>query len=318
MTVLTGQKAGFWNVFAESTLAEGEGMTRVGSTSEFYITDRTKCNWDPNQAVVVKVGGTAVTPSEVDYAGGYVLLSSYTAGAVTCDIYYSPIEFLGGGYEVDVDFSAETADVTTFSNTLNSPQAWKTYVGNGIKEWGVNLNRYYFFAKASKTVDCTNENSDLIWTWKKEGTAGNDEQVRYVVSGTETELSVARADNLTTVTVATDELDAAESTAAQVKTAAEAAVGSLYELSYPAGQDGSGIVEAKSAANLTGGRDSDDIARLGTKVLCVVYLNITTGSIIKLEGVGYLKGISPNVKLEEPVESPLEFQGTGRLRMHTN
>ncbi len=109
-----------------------------------------------------------------------------------------------------------------------------------------------------------------------------------------------------------------ESTAAQVKTAAESAVGSYYEISYASGQDGSGVVEAKDAAYLTGGRDSDDIARLGTKVLCVVYLNIVTGSVIKLEGIGYLNGVSPRVVVEDVVESPLTFQGTGRLRMHTN
>lgn len=318
MTVITGLKAGFWNVFATSVAATGEACTRVGTTNEFYIADRTKCMWDPNQPVVVYVGGSAVTPSEIDYAGGYVLLSSYTSGAVTVNCYYSPIEMLGGGYEVDVDFSAEAMDVTTFSNTLNTPAAWRKFIGNGIKDWGVSVQRHYYFAKASKTVDCTNDNSDLTWTWRKEGTAGNTEQVRYVVSGTDTPLAVARADHLTTVTVGTDESGNAESTAAQVKTAAESAVGTLYELSYPGAQTGAGIVEAKSAANLTGGRDSEDISRLGTKCLCVVYLNITTGSIIKLEGVGILTNISPNCKLEDVVESPLEFKGTGRLRMHTN
>jgi hypothetical protein len=85
-----------------------------------------------------------------------------------------------------------------------------------------------------------------------------------------------------------------------------------------AGNDGTGagIVGAVSHTHLSSGRDSAEIAKLGTKCLYVMYLNIITGSIAKLEGVGVLQGMTPDCPLEALVESDISFQGTGALRFH--
>lgn len=311
MVVIAGAKAGFWapQQQATSTTTTAQAMTQVGSTLEYYITDRTKCWWDPNQTVTVKDGGVAISNvSRIDYAGGYVTLGAAPSGAVTVDAYYFTLELLGGSYEVQAQLKGNTKEVTTFSSVLNTPAAWKEFL-NLLEEWSMTVKRHFFVANASFTTSL-GTNKDLTWTWKASGIAGNAESVTYA-SGTP--LEVARAGNLTTVTFIS-----VTTTAAQVKAHLEAdpTLSALWILTYPSG-DGSGQVAAVASTALTGGRDSAEVSKMATKVLCVMYLNTTTGSIQKLEGVGYLTGISPNCTIESLVESDMTFQGTSALRFHT-
>lgn len=98
-------------------------------------------------------------------------------------------------------------------------------------------------------------NNDLLFTARNPGTGGNAITVAYVVSGNNTALSVAVVSNAITVTVATGGGGAATSTAAQVKAAIEASAPAtaLVGIAYPASNDGTGIVTALGATNLTGG-----------------------------------------------------------------
>jgi hypothetical protein len=286
-------------------------MTQVGSTLEYYITDRAKAMWDPNQTVVVKVSGSPVTPSRIDHAGGYVTLQSQPGGAVTVDVYYFEIEALGGAYGITADLKADTKDVTVFSPTLNSAVAWRQFLST-LKGWSMSVKRHFFYAKASVTTNITGNNNDLTWTWKDPGIGGNAEAIKYEAGGS---LEITRASNETVVTYVTG-----STTAAQVKAHLEAdpTLNALWELSYPVGNDGSGIVAAVAHTHATGGRDSAEISKMGARCLCVMYLNIMTGSIAKLEGVGILKGMTPDCTLEALVESDITFEGTSALRFHTN
>jgi len=441
MTIITGAKAGFWCPQSEdgsnvlvSTAATGEAMTQVGSTLEYYISTRSKCWWDPNKAVVVKDAGSAIVPSRIDYAGGYVTLQAVPTGSVTVDIYYFALEALGGAYGWKADLKADTKEVTTFPSALNTAAAWKEYVAT-LEGWSCSISRHFFTAKASVSTAIATANANLKWEWRDAGRAGNNEAIVYEAGGS---LEIARAANVTTVTY-----ENGVTTAALLKAHLEGdtVLAALWDLSYlvtdwtagfhtgganpsidisggtdtsfriqadsetssslitltVAGLDSgatiaaamqvairalggaysavtvtyegspitdyylitSGITGAASAITITdattanladdlkigvanggastagtagsgagqvgavshvhaaGGRDSSDLARLGTKVLAVMYLNNTTGAIGKLEGVGTMTGLSPECTLESLVESNVTIEGTGALRYHT-
>jgi len=438
LTIIEGKKAGFWSAEPEAISVIGgtkEAMTQVGSTLEYFITDRTHAMWDPLKAVLIYDDATLVSPARIDYAGGYVTLPSTPVGTVTCTIYYFAIEALGGGYNVSADLKSDTKEVTTFSSTLNSATAWKEYVAT-LKGWSMSVKRHFFHAKASVTTAIGTTDANLKWEWTNPGIDGNAEAIVYA---TGTPLSVVRAANVTTVTYLDDSTIASE-----VKTLVEAdpVISLLWSLSYPVtdwnagfhaggtnpsvdisgGTDtsfkiladsestaqtvtltvaglnsGSLIAAAMQAAiralggayslvtvtyegspvtdyylitsgttgatsaititnatsnnvadnlkigvanggsstagnagtgagkvgvvahtHATGGRNSAEIARLGQKTLCVMYLNIITGQIAKLEGIGHLTGISPDCQLESLIESDVTFEGTGALRFHAN
>lgn len=110
---------------------------------------------------------------------------------------------------------------------------------------------------ASLTTALAGANNDLVWTANTGGTAGNSIRIRYVVSGTNTPLSVSVSGNDITVNVATDGAGAATSTATAVKNAvaASSAAGQLVTGTNAAGNDGTGVVAALAFTNLTGGTD---------------------------------------------------------------
>lgn len=108
---------------------------------------------------------------------------------------------------------------------------------------------------ASKTIDCTNANSDFKVTANVAGEAGNDLQIKLTVSGNSTALSVSYDDGLIDVAVATNSGGTATSTAAQVIAAinADYEASALVTAALVTGSTGAGVVEAKPAANLTYG-----------------------------------------------------------------
>jgi len=292
-----------------SQAATGEACTRIGTTEEFYITDRTKSWFDPDKAITVKVGGSAVTPGEIYYAAGIFTIPGYTTGDVTIDVYYFTPAWLGGCYGFDISPKADKKDVTTFPDTLNTVTAWKKYIPT-LKDWTATINRHFWYAHA--WVQLLTANAGLIWRWKNPGVSGNVEQVAYVAG---TPFSVVRAGHLTTVTFVSD-----TTTAAAVKAAveADATLNALWEVTYPTGGDGSGTVSAVTATTASGGRDySSDIAMMGTNVLVRFYLDVTTGSLQMISGIGTIEGVPADVKLEDIIESDITIQGKGTLKYHT-
>lgn len=318
MTAISGSKAGFWVPTADdSQAATGEAMTRVGTTNEYYITDREKAWWDPDQPVTVYDDSVEVEGCQIDYAGGFVTLPEASSGDVTVDCYYFQMEQLAGGYGVSIDAKSNEADITCFSKALNSPVQWKRFIST-LKEWTVTVKRHFVFAQAWHQTAFSTPNSNLVWTWKTPGPDGNLESITYVVSGYNTSLEVTRAAGVTTVTVGTDGSGNAITTAAQVKAHVDAdpVLSELWDVQFASGENGTGIVECLTETDLHGGRDYDDLVKLGRKVLCCAYLDTTTGSIKKLEGVGILTGFSPDAKLDGLIENDLTFRGDDRLRYH--
>jgi hypothetical protein len=109
---------------------------------------------------------------------------------------------------------------------------------------------------ASLTTALTGNNNDMKFTAKAPGTGGNSITVAYVdPSANDATLSVSVTGSAITVNLATSSEGAITSTAAQIKAAIEAsaAANALVAVAHHTGNDGSGVVIALAATNLTGG-----------------------------------------------------------------
>jgi len=295
-----------------ATSQTGEAMTQVGSTLVYFITDRTKAWWSPNHAVVVLDGVTPITGCKIDYAGGHVTLPATPSGAVTVNCYTLPLEKLGGGFGWNTSKKGSALETTVFPAIAGTVTS-KTYIGSGIVEWSGSVKRHFWYAKASVTTAIAGDNNDLTWTWKASGSFGNDEAIVYE-SGAE--LQIARAANVTTVTYVT-----ATTTAAHVKAHLEAdpVLAALWDLSYPVGNDGSGIVGDVEHVHCTGGRDSlQQLSLVATKVLAVFYIETSAATSLRLEGVGVITNVDIDEPLETLIDGGIDFQGTGALCVHSN
>lgn len=301
-----------------SVLASGEAMTRIGTTSEYYINNRASANdkswWDPAHVPIIKDGGAAIDPIhilEIDYAAGMVTLDAAAVGAVTADVYYFVPEWLGGAYGFDIQPKTDKKEVTCFTKTLNTVRKWRKYIAT-LKDWTASIDRHYWFGCGRTIMDCTAENADLVWVWKSYGALGNAEKVKYEEGGA---LEITRVGHVTTITFVAD-----TTTAAQVKAhvLADPAIAALWDVSYSGAQTGVGKINTKAEQTCTGGRDhSSDIARLGTDILVRFYLDVQDASLEILSGVGMVESVPLDVKLEDTLDAPLTLQGNTRLKYHT-
>jgi hypothetical protein len=105
---------------------------------------------------------------------------------------------------------------------------------------------------ATLTTEFEAEDSNLTFTARERGAAGNDITVAFVVDGADTELSVVVDDMDIVINVATDSESAATSTAAEVAEAVEAETGIV---TIALEDEGAGVVEALAETNLSGGTD---------------------------------------------------------------
>lgn len=324
----SGQVASLFSTTGTSTAATGAAMTRLGTTQQFYITARTSPTdhsfWDPYHIPAFYIGGTPVPAANVlniYYAAGFVEFKpdTYTTGAVTCDVYWHTPQALGGVYGFNFDSKADTKDVTVFATALNDPVIWRSYIKT-LLTWEGSAQRHFFYGRAWALLDCTLAHSDLIWAEKSWGAPGNLRQVEYIV-GNDATLQVAynTGTHKYTVTVGTTGANPT-STATQVKAHVEAdpVLNALVSVDYPTGETGTGIVNAKTAVTMTGGRDqAADFDAIGTMVLVRAYLDITTGSLKMVSGLCHLTGLPMSMKLEGLYESDLQLQGIGPLLYHT-
>lgn len=115
---------------------------------------------------------------------------------------------------------------------------------------------------ASLTTALTGTNNDLVFTAVATGTAGNAITVAYVdPSGNDQALAVTVTDSAISVSLATNGSGTITSTAASIKTAIEEdeAASALVTVANAAANDGTGVVTALTATNLTGGSDAQTI-----------------------------------------------------------
>lgn len=97
----------------------GEATTLVSGTT-YRITNTAKRIIDPATAVVVKDGGTPVTPTAIDYLFGTVTLGSAPGGAVTVDGAYVPTAALAEAKSVEMAASLAVLDKSAFGAQARS------------------------------------------------------------------------------------------------------------------------------------------------------------------------------------------------------
>lgn len=112
--------------------------------------------------------------------------------------------------------------------------------------------------RATLTTNLAGANNDLTFIARTPGTAGNAYTVAYVVAGLSTPLTVSATGNAITVNVATNGAGAATSTAEDIRRAINFSnllatqPGNLVRGLQAPGNDGTGVVTALAATNLTG------------------------------------------------------------------
>ncbi len=113
-------------------------------------------------------------------------------------------------------------------------------------------------AKANLTTALAGGNNDLVITARNYGSIGNILQVAYIdPAGNNQALAVTLVGPLIRVSLATGAGGAITSTAANVKTAIEVHAGAnaLVSVANASGNNGSAVVTAMAATNLSGGLD---------------------------------------------------------------
>jgi len=215
--------------------------------------------------------------------------------------------------ELKVNPKADTKEVTVFPQALNTVTAWREYVAT-LLSWDGSVKNHWFYSLATLT------HGNITYTAKAPytGSAGNAISIIHADPGEGANpLDVTVAGTVITVSLET-ELGVPVSTEAEVVAAVnlDAEASLLVTAAYTGA--GTDVVATHVSAALTGGRDTgEEIAKLGTSIMCEFYANDTTGSYLVLRGVGKLIGVSPTCELESIVEGDLAYQGTGRLRLHT-
>lgn len=123
--------------------------------------------------------------------------------------------------------------------------------------------------QATLSTSLTGNNNDLVYTAVDFGTGGNSTTVAYVdPSANSAALSVSVSSAAITVNLATNGGGTITSTAALILAAiqASAAASALVNVALKASNDGTGVVTAMSAANLTGGVNPTGAAGSETQV----------------------------------------------------
>jgi hypothetical protein len=100
---------------------------------------------------------------------------------------------------------------------------------------------------------------------------------------------------------------------------ADPVLAALWDVSYTSG-NGSGLIGTIAHTHCSGGRDSlQQLASVGAMVLALFYIeNANAATSLRLEGVGIITNLAVDEALETLVDSPIDFQGTGPLSLHSN
>ncbi len=139
------------------TAVTGEATTNV--TGNIYqITSTAKRVWDPTVAIVVKDGGTPVTPTTIDWMFGKVTLPAPPGGAVTVDVTYIPRLAVVLGKSMSLDVSTDALDASVFGSRD------RTYVA-GLRTATCELSTYDVL-----TTDLDSGGDTWTWRSKSDGT----------------------------------------------------------------------------------------------------------------------------------------------------
>lgn len=114
---------------------------------------------------------------------------------------------------------------------------------------------------SSLTTALVGNNNDLVFTSKTLGVAGDAIEIEYIDPGAEGALGISVVGTVIEITLANSAVPAITTTAAQIKALIEGtpAAHALVGITYPALNDGSGIVTVLVQTPLAGGQNADTL-----------------------------------------------------------
>lgn len=260
---------------------------------------------------------TTLTPAEIQYAGGVIILSSpLTSGhSVRCatGTYYTTISDLLGGSVARITNGPQLAEV---------PLLGDAYLRRcpTIKDYTMTLDTFAMKTEATYTT-AGGSNKDLTFKHSAGGVAGNSYTITYVDPGLASQsLAVTVSGKAVTVSLATNGSKTITSTALQVMNAINASpdcnfINFVAQLAV--GSTGAGVVAAFGAQSLTGGLDpTNHTAKFGVTLIVQVYFSTSADS--RLEGYAYLESIDSGYDPKNVITENLSFKGDGPLYIRTS
>lgn len=301
-----------------------EAMSELDWTSLGYpaktvyqITDATKRYLARSAVPTFEVddggGFDPLTPADIQYPGGIIVLSAPLAGAYTVrcatGTYYTTISDLLGG---------SVARVTTGPQLVETPLLGDAYVRRYpvVTDFTVTLDTFVVSTCASYTTALAGANNDLVFTHQAGGTAGNSYSITYTDPGAASQsLSVVVTGYAVNVNLATDGAKAITSTATQVMNAVNTSPGCQFikfGASLAGSDTGAGVVTALATQSLAGGLNViNHTSKFGVTLIIEVYLSTSADS--RLEGYCYLESIDGNYDPKNVIAENLTFKGDGKL-----
>ncbi|MEW6031965.1 MAG: S-layer homology domain-containing protein [Bacillota bacterium] len=269
-----------WDVVyvAENAAGKAVAVRAIRRVVEGTVT----ATWEtyPGPVKYVTIGGVTYVSNLTLNVGTYYKLALDKDGKIFVSITVDPTtpfvfvksytEYSDGRAVATFDV-AGTAVTYPIENHAALRTAIKTAADNGYYGWlkvtGVSAEVTDFAAivptdvQATLTTALTGDNNDLTFTAKVYPRRhGNNITVEYKNLGANQTLSIAVTDSAITVNLATDGTGAITSTATGIKAAIEAHAGAsaLVSVSVATGNNGSGVVTAMTATNLSGGAGDFD------------------------------------------------------------
>lgn len=263
-------------------------------------------------------GYVSVTPAEIQYAGGVIILTTplTIASTVRCatGTYYTTITDLVGG---------SVARVTNGPQLVEVPLLGDAFLRRHptIRDFTVTLDTFAMKTEATYSTAFSGSNNDVTFKHSAGGTAGNSYTITLVdpaaasqslaitVTGVEVSISLA-TDGSKNITTTASQLVSAINNSADCNF-----IDFVCELQ--AGESGAGVVEALSEQSLAGGlAAADHTAKFGVTLIIEVYFSTSADS--RLEGYAYLESIDSGYDPKSVITDNLTFKGDGQLYLRTS
>jgi hypothetical protein len=282
---------------------------QITSTSKRYLSKAVV----PTFTIDDGGGADPLTPLEIQYPGGIIILSAPTAGTetVVCasGTYYTTSTPIIGGQVARVTTGPNLVDVTSIGNVAVARYPV-------VKDFSVTLDTFAVKTQASYTTALGGSNDDLVFTHLPGGTAGNSITITYHDPNAASQsLGIVVASKAVTVNLATNSGKTITTKASDIRTAVHASADCRtlgLGAEYYTGNDGSGVVTAMSVQSLSGGVDLvDQTAKFGITLIIEIYFSTSADS--RLEGYCYLESLDDNFDPKDVIKETLSFKGNGCL-----
>jgi hypothetical protein len=283
----------------------------------YEITDATKRYLARSAVPTFEVddggGFDPLTPAEIQYAGGVIILSAPLAGSYTVrcatGTYYTTQTTLLGGTVARLTTGPQLQDITLLGDGY--VRRYPT-----VNDFSLTLDTFALRTEATYTTTGGNANSHIVFKHDLGGVAGNSYSITMTDPGAPSQsLAVSVVGKAVTVSLATDGGSAISSTANQVIAAIKASDACNF-INFTADrystETGAGIVAALGTQSLAGGLDAKDhTAKFGVTLIVSLYSNSTNDS--RWEGYCYLESIDSGLDPKAVLTENLSFRGDGVL-----